>query len=47
MPIKKKYRVSSHWLKQWLIEVVNMNMLFCRKNNEWTSKTGTITLVLA
>jgi len=47
MPRKEKYRASSHWLKQWLIEVVNMNMLFCWKNNDWTTKNGTVTLVLA
>jgi hypothetical protein len=29
MPRKKKYRASSYWLKQWLIEVVNIHMLFC------------------
>jgi hypothetical protein len=29
MPRKKKYRASSLWLKQWLIEAVNVHMLFC------------------
>jgi hypothetical protein len=47
IPRKKKCRATCHWLKQWLIEVVNMNMLFCWKNDDWTTKNGRITLILA